>query len=70
LSITRDNPNVDIKAPAYLGSKIDDVGDHCKLNAMFQSPFVGGSLLIYPLLILVSLSKKKLCHYINMFAAI
>ncbi|RCV24827.1 hypothetical protein SETIT_5G117800v2 [Setaria italica] len=36
-----DNPNVDFKAPVHLRSKIDDVGDHSKLNAMFQSPFIG-----------------------------
>lgn len=66
MSITRDNPNVDFKAPVHLRSKIDDVGDRSKLNAMFQSPFIGGPLLIY---ILLPLSKKP-CHYVNMFAAI
>jgi len=46
LSTTRDNPGVDFKAPMHLRSKIHDVGDHSKLNAMFRSPFIGGSLLI------------------------
>ncbi|KAG2595465.1 hypothetical protein PVAP13_5KG076200 [Panicum virgatum] len=36
-----DNPGVDFKAPMHLRSKIHDVGDHSKLNAMFQSPFIG-----------------------------
>ncbi|CAL4951823.1 unnamed protein product [Urochloa decumbens] len=36
-----DNPHVDFKAPTPLRSRIDDIGDHSKLNAVFQSPFVG-----------------------------
>ncbi|OEL30270.1 hypothetical protein BAE44_0008710 [Dichanthelium oligosanthes] len=36
-----ENPGVDFKAPMHSRSKIHDVGDHSKLNAMFQSPFVG-----------------------------
>ncbi|CAO2185823.1 unnamed protein product [Urochloa humidicola] len=36
-----DDPHVDFKAPTHSRSKIDDVGDHSKLNAIFQPPFVG-----------------------------
>ncbi|PUZ58207.1 hypothetical protein GQ55_5G491200 [Panicum hallii var. hallii] len=36
-----DNPGVDFKTPMHSRSKIHDVGDHSKLNAMFQSPFIG-----------------------------
>ncbi|XP_002455123.2 uncharacterized protein LOC8078497 isoform X2 [Sorghum bicolor] len=36
-----DNPGVSFDASMHSRNKIHDVGDHSKLNAMFQSPFIG-----------------------------
>ncbi|XP_066305665.1 uncharacterized protein [Miscanthus floridulus] len=36
-----DNPGVSFDATMHSRNKIHDVGDHSKLNAMFQSPFIG-----------------------------
>lgn len=73
MSITRDNPGVSFDASMHSRNKIHDVGDHSKLNAMFQSPFIGGSSFIPQLPVLFRMSTEKgknNNHVINMFAVI
>lgn len=59
MSITRGNPGVSFDATMHSRSKIHDVGDHSKLNAMFQSPFIGGSSFIPQLPVLFHMSTQK-----------